>query len=95
MDGEKILTKVNFQLDPAVRPEKGLMSGCGQIVCVAHSQNDLREEVVEKVKWQVNRDSAEDKLRDFLKWMYALKKDTLHHVRPYTCKLRRALRTDF
>ena len=43
-------------------------------------QNDLREEVVEKVKWQVNRDSAEDKLRDFLEWMYALKKDTLHHV---------------
>ena len=43
-------------------------------------QNDLREEVVEKVKWQVNRDSAEDKLRDFLEWMYAVKKDTLHHV---------------
>jgi hypothetical protein len=58
MDGDKILTKVNFHLDPA---------------------NDLREEVVEKVKWQVNRDSAEDKLRDFLEWMYALKKDTLHH----------------
>ena len=36
---------------------------------------------MEKVKWQVNRDSAEDKLRDFLEWMYALKKDTLHHVR--------------
>lgn len=44
-------------------------------------QNDLREEVIEKVKWQVNRDSPEDKLRDFLEWMYALKKDTLHHVR--------------
>jgi inositol 1,4,5-triphosphate receptor type 1 len=58
MDGDKILTKVNFQLDP---------------------KNNLREEVVEKVKWQVNRDSAEDKLRDFLEWMYAVKKDTLHH----------------
>lgn len=44
-------------------------------------QNDLREEVIEKVKWQVNRDSPEDKLRDFLEWMYAVKKDTLHHVR--------------
>ena len=43
-------------------------------------QNELREEVVKKVKWQVNRDSAEDKLRDFLEWMYAVKKDTLHHV---------------
>lgn len=47
---------------------------------VISSQNELREEVIEKVKWQVNRDSAEDKLRDFLEWMYALKKDTLHHV---------------
>ena len=35
---------------------------------------------MERVKWQINRDSAEDKLRDFLEWMYALKKDTLHHV---------------
>ena len=51
-------------------------------MCMAPSQNDLREEVVEKVKWQVNRDSAEDKLRDFLEWIYALKKDTQHHVRP-------------
>ena len=49
---------------------------------MAPSQNDLREEVVEKVKWQVNRDSAEDKLRDFLEWMYAVKKDTIHHVSP-------------
>ena len=49
---------------------------------MAPSQNDLREEVMEKVKWQVNRDSAEDKLRDFLEWMYAVKKDTIHHVRP-------------
>ena len=55
-------------------------------MCVAPSQNDLREEVMEKVKWQVNRDSAEDKLRDFLEWMYAVKKDTLHHVRPAICR---------
>ena len=46
-------------------------------------QNELREEVVENVKWQVNRDSAEDKLRDFLEWIYAVKKDTLHHVSLY------------
>ena len=48
-------------------------------------QNELREEVVEKVKWQVNRDSAEDKLRDFLEWMYAVKKDTLHYVSAFIC----------
>lgn len=56
---------------------------CGDI----SPQNELREEVIEKVKWQVNRDSAEDKLRDFLEWMYAVKKDTLHHVSIYSGQL--------
>ena len=36
--------------------------------------------MVEKVKWQINRDSAEHKLRDFLEWMEAVKRDTLYHV---------------
>ena len=44
-------------------------------------QNELREEVIENVKWNVNRDSPEDKLRDFLEWMFAVKRDTIHHVR--------------
>ena len=35
---------------------------------------------MEKVKWNVNRDSPEDKLRDFMKWMKAVKKETLHQV---------------
>ena len=35
------------------------------------------------MKWSINRDSAEDKLRDFLEWMYAVKTDTLHHVSPH------------
>ena len=43
-------------------------------------QYELREEVIEKVKWNVNRDSPEDKLRDFLEWMKAVKRDTIHHV---------------
>ena len=43
-------------------------------------QNELREEVIEKVKWNVDRDSAESKQRDFLDWMLAVKKDTVHHV---------------
>lgn len=48
----------------------------------AHSspQNKFREDLVERVKWNVNRDSPEDKLRDFLDWMKAVKKETLHHV---------------
>ena len=36
--------------------------------------------MIEKVKWHINRDSAEDKLRDLLKWMSAVKADTLHQV---------------
>ena len=43
-------------------------------------QDELREEVIEKVKWNVNRDSPEDKLRDYLKWMKAVKHDTNHNV---------------
>ena len=43
-------------------------------------QHELREEVVEKVKWSVNRDSPEDKLRDYLEWMKAVKRDTMYHV---------------
>lgn len=39
--------------------------------------------MVERVKWQVNRDSPEDKHRDFLKWMDAVKRDTKHNVRAY------------
>ena len=48
-------------------------------------QNELRDEVVENVKWNVNRDSAEDKLRDFLEWLYAVKKDTIHNVCVHAC----------
>ena len=43
-------------------------------------QHELREEVVEKVKWNICRDSAEDKLRDLLEWMKAVKRDTVHSV---------------
>ncbi len=50
-------------------------------MCVQH---ELREEVIEKVKWNVNRDSPEDKLRDFLEWMKAVKRDTLHQVHTLT-----------
>ena len=32
------------------------------------------------MKWNVNRDSPEDKLRDFLKWLKAVNKETEHQV---------------
>ena len=41
--------------------------------------------MIEKVKWNVNRDSAEDKLRDFTEWLYAVKKDTIHNVCVCVC----------
>lgn len=36
--------------------------------------------MIEQVKWNINRDSPEGKLRDFLEWMKAVKKGTLHSV---------------
>ena len=53
-------------------------------VCVSLTivfQHELREEVIEKVKWNINRESPEDKLRDLLQWMKAVKRDTIHSVR--------------
>ena len=36
--------------------------------------------MIEKVKWNISRDSPEDKLRDLLEWMKAVKRDTVHSV---------------
>ena len=43
-------------------------------------QNTFSHNLVERVKWNVNRDSPEDKLRDFMEWMKAVKKETGHQV---------------
>lgn len=55
--------------------------------CVLYLQREFKEEVTSRVKWNVNRSSLDDKLRDFLDWMAALKKDTLHrvsqHINPF------------
>jgi inositol 1,4,5-triphosphate receptor type 1 len=40
--------------------------------------DELPEELIEKVKWRVNRDSAEDKVRDFLEWTKAVKREVQH-----------------
>ena len=41
----------------------------------------LTDDVREKVKWEINRDSAEDKLRDFLDWFKAVKIDQKYHYK--------------
>ena len=43
-------------------------------------QNTFSHNLVERVKCNVNRDSPEDKLRDFMEWMKAVKKETGHQV---------------
>ena len=45
-----------------------------------HIQDELPEEIIEKVKWSVSRDSAEEKVRDYLAWMKAVKREVLHVV---------------
>ena len=40
----------------------------------------LPDELIEKVKYRVNRDSPEDRTRDFLKWMKAVKREMSHLV---------------
>ena len=47
---------------------------------MCHSQDELPEELIEKVKWNVSRDSAEDKVRDFLDWTEAVKTEIQHRV---------------
>ena len=38
---------------------------------------------MDMVKWSVRRDTLDDKLRDFLEWMRAVKIATVHHVCVY------------
>ena len=71
---EKILTKIHFKTYPAVS---------NTLLCVYYvysTQDKLPKEVTEKVKYNVNRESPEDKLRDFLTWMKSAKKEINHLV---------------
>ena len=49
---------------------------------MCHSQDVLPEELIEKVKWNVSRDSAEDKVssRDFLDLTEAVNIEIQHRV---------------
>ena len=48
-------------------------------------QSNIREQLRDTVKFQVDRSTHGDKLRDFHEWMVAIKKDTLHHVSTSIC----------
>ena len=68
--------------------QKAIVLAISQItkaIMSASPQNKVREDLVERVKWNVNRDSPEDKLRDFMDWMKAVKKETIHHVCVCVC----------
>ncbi len=44
------------------------------------TQDELRKELRTEVKWNVNRESPEEKVRDFVTWSKACKKDVEHQV---------------
>jgi hypothetical protein len=44
-------------------------------------QREFKEVVTSRVKWNIDRSSQNDKLRDFLHWMDALKKNAIHQVK--------------
>ena len=76
-EDKHILTKVRFPHDLNVRHYSLNAYCCNNAVT---GQNELREEVVEKVKWNINRDSIEDKQRALLDLFEPLKKDLKHQV---------------
>ena len=83
---EEILTKVHFQFSPKVHKcSKRLECIIIQCVLTYHLplQRKFKEEVTSRVKWNVDRSSQDDKLRDFLHWINALKKNTIHQVNSF------------
>lgn len=82
-EDKKILAKVHFRLYSSVSVHSEIMKCSNIHVCIYLSmlqQDELPDELIEKIKYQVNRDSPEDKNRDFLNWMKAAKKQILHLV---------------
>ncbi len=44
------------------------------------NQVEIKDELRDTVKYQVDRSTHGDKMRDFHEWMDAVKRDTLHRV---------------
>ena len=96
MDGDKVLTRVHFPFNPDVSSSivasgtevcfcRGVLGWEFDMSSTNGTysyffQHELREEVIEKIKWNISHDSAEDKLRDLLEWMKAVKEYTIHRV---------------
>ena len=78
-----ILTNISFPFDPNVSHEscswKSSHFFYGDALVYVF-QDALREEMTEQVRWNVNRDSMEDKQTGLLSLMPALKRDIVHQV---------------
>ena len=77
-DQEEIITKVHFNVGLKVRTHSIIWKS---LHCSFIIQVDIKEELKDTVKYQVERGTHADKMRDFHEWMDAVKRDTLHHVR--------------
>jgi len=51
-----------------------------EISCIDCFQSEISEGVKESLKYEVDRTTYGNKMRDFQKWMIAVKKDTLYRV---------------
>ena len=77
-----LLTKVHFFHDTDVCTKKRNYTLHLKLhVFLLYIQNNLREDVVEKVKWNIDRESMENKQRALVDLLGPLKTDLLHQVR--------------
>ena len=74
---QNVLAKVHFRVYDTVSCTQCTLNGIYNYIPL---QDKLPEELKEEIKYQVNRDSPEDKARDFLHWMKAAKKEINHLV---------------
>ena len=74
-NGQKVLAKVHFRIYPSL-VSKRIVS----LLLDMFMQDDIPNEMIKKVKYGVNRESPEDKVRDFIKWMKAAKNEVVHLV---------------
>ena len=43
-------------------------------------QNKIQKDLMDKVKWNVNRESPKERQKDFLDWLKVVQKETIYHV---------------
>ena len=57
---------------------------CITLIDLSNKRTVLKDalpgEIIEKVKYQVNRDTPEDKLQNFMDWMILVRKEVLYLV---------------